>query len=135
MKDPKKAADLKRKMEDLGHGGGDPTAPLLEAMKEDARNRAKSAELQLEQFEKNKTNDKLLKDLGMTPEEYARFLDDFKKETAKLKKEADDLDQAREHDVKGAGLGEREPGRQARIAQRRERRHPRRPIGRRPRLR
>jgi|GEM_PF-1218711 len=104
MKDPKKAADLKQKMQDLGHGGGDPTAPLLEAMKEDARNRAKSAELQLEQFEKNKTNDKLLKDLGMTPEEYARFLDDFKKETAKLKKSADDLDKLENMTLKGPAL-------------------------------
>src|SRR5213082_3498996 len=56
MKDPKKAQDLKDKLEKINPKGGDPTAPLREAMKEDARNRAKSAELQLVEFEKNRFN-------------------------------------------------------------------------------
>src|SRR5205085_1924686 len=56
LKDPRKAQDLKNKLEKINPKGGDPTAPLREAMKEDARNRAKSAELQLVEFEKNRFN-------------------------------------------------------------------------------
>src|SRR5439155_1268364 len=63
--------------------GGDPTVPLREAMKEDARNRARSAELQLENFEKNKNNKDLHDAAGMTPEQYKKFLDDFRNYSAK----------------------------------------------------
>jgi hypothetical protein len=67
---------------------------IPEQMKEDARNRAKSAELQLEQFEKNKDNKDLLNDLGKTPEEYEKFLEDYRKYAAKLKQEAEEMDKA-----------------------------------------
>lgn len=108
MKDPKKMEELKKQAEEMAKqgrgsvdddgkihpGGGDPTVPVREAMKEDARNRAKSAELQLEQFEKNKDNKELLKELDMTPDQYENFLKRFREETARLKKEADDLAKA-----------------------------------------
>jgi hypothetical protein len=109
MNDPQKAEELKRKLEEMAKNGGgeldprgnavpkgagSPQSKVLEAMKEDARNRAKSAQLQLEQFEKNKGNQELLKDLGMTPEQYQKFLDNFRNYSANLKKEADDLEKA-----------------------------------------
>ena len=108
MKDPKKAEELKKQLEEMAKKGGaevdkdgkinpkggDPTVPVREAMKADARNRAKSAELQLIDFEKNKYNKQLLEDAKMTPEQYAEFLKKFEKEVAKLKQEADDLEKA-----------------------------------------
>lgn len=94
MKDPKRAEELKKKLEELRHGGGDPSVPVNDAMKEDARNRAKSAQLQLEQFEKNKDNKDLLKELNMTPEEYQAFVDRFRKQAESLKKEVDELEKA-----------------------------------------
>lgn len=94
MKDPKRAEELKKKLEELRHGGGDPSVPVNDAMKEDARNRAKSAQLQLIEFEKNKDNKDLLKELNMSPEEYQAFVERFRKQTEQLKKEADDLDKA-----------------------------------------
>jgi hypothetical protein len=94
MKDPKKAEDLKSELKKWNQGGGDPTAPVREALKEDARNRARSAQLQLENFEKNKNNKELLDDLGMTPEQYSDFLKKFREHAEKLQKEADDLEKA-----------------------------------------
>ncbi len=107
-KDPKKAEELKKQLDEMAKKGGaevdpdgnivpkggDPTVPVREAMKVDAKNRAKSSQLQLEQFEKNKDNAQLLEDTGMTQEQYEKFLDNYRKEVAKLKKDADDLDKA-----------------------------------------
>ena len=107
-KDPKKAEELKKQLDEMAKQGGaevdpdgnivpkggDPTVPVREAMKVDAQNRAKSSQLQLEQFEKNKDNAQLLEDTGMTQEQYEKFLDNYRKEVAKLKKDADDLDKA-----------------------------------------
>jgi hypothetical protein len=108
MNDPKKAEELKKQLEEMAKQGGGELDPngnivpkgggqqskVLEAMKEDARNRAKSAQLQLDKFEKNKGNKDLQEKVGMTPEQYQKFLDDFRDYTARLKKEADDLEKA-----------------------------------------
>jgi len=111
MKDPKKAEELKKKLDELAKkggsnvdddgkfnpkngAGGDPTIPVREAMKEDAHNRARTAQLQLENFEKNKDNKGIQRELNMTPEEYQAFLDRFRKHAEQLKKEADDLENA-----------------------------------------
>jgi hypothetical protein len=105
-KDPKKAEELKKELEEMAKKGGaevdddgkinpkggDPTVPVREAMKEDARNRAKSAELQLEHFEKNRFNKEVHDAVGMSQKDYDDFLNRFEKEVAKLKKEADDLE-------------------------------------------
>jgi hypothetical protein len=107
-----KAEDLRKQMEEMakksaGAGGdkpdgnrvpkgpsGSPDVKLQQAMREDARNRAKSAELQLEKFEKNKNNKDLLDRLKMSDREYENFLEAYRKEAARLKQAADDIEKA-----------------------------------------
>ncbi|MDB5306031.1 MAG: hypothetical protein JWO38_233 [Gemmataceae bacterium] len=73
---------------------GSQDTKLKEAMKEDARNRAKSAELQLETFEKNKDNKDLLDRLGWDRDKYGKFLKLWQEEVARLKQEADEAEKA-----------------------------------------
>ena len=69
-------------------GAGSPDTKLADAIKENAKNRAKSAELQLEQFEKNQFNKDLQEKLGWSQDQYDQFLDGYRKEVERLKKDA-----------------------------------------------
>ena len=62
------------------------------AMDDDPRNRAKSAQLNLEQFEKNRFNRDLQDRLGWTQEQYDRFLDDYRREADRLRRDAAEAD-------------------------------------------
>ncbi|MBX9623159.1 MAG: hypothetical protein K2X82_05040 [Gemmataceae bacterium] len=109
MNDPQKAAELQQKLKEMAEkgpaGANDPTGrtpkgtgpstvPLNPEAKADARNRARSAELQLERFEKNRENQEFRDRLGMSDDEYDAFLKRWRKETALRQKEADDLEKA-----------------------------------------
>ncbi len=71
-----------------GVGGG---AITKEAMEEDARNRLKTAELQLEQFEKKRYDEAFQKKQGFTDAEYKKFLDDYEKHVQKLRDEVNKI--------------------------------------------
>ncbi|HSQ55175.1 MAG TPA: hypothetical protein VLM40_05465, partial [Gemmata sp.] len=73
-------------------GGGEDTSALPSAMESDPRNKAKAAELQLEDLKKQKYGP--LRDaLKWTPEEYERFLVDAEKRVKKLQEEADKFEE------------------------------------------
>jgi collagen type III alpha len=98
MKDPARAEDLRQQMEQLpkdlrprGGAGGDRKGSLHE---DDPRNRLRSAELQLQQFEKNRNNKELQDRLGWTQEEYDRFLSEQQKRVAQMREEVAKRDQA-----------------------------------------
>src|SRR5207253_10443724 len=97
MKDPQKAEELKKKFDEAmrqargkdsdptGKAGGDPTAPLKPAMADDPRNRAKSAELQLEELKKALDNPEIRKQAGFSsPEEAERFLEGYERMVKEL---------------------------------------------------
>jgi hypothetical protein len=103
--DPKQEQDLEKKIDEQAKKSGnrnsgpvDPKLPrgnpgpsaekINPPMKDDPRNRAKTAELQLEEFEKNRYNRDLQNRLGWTPEEYEKFLDAQRKRVEQLQKEA-----------------------------------------------
>jgi len=103
--DPKLDDELQKKIEEeakkMGKGGQGPVDPtkqrgpvtgsndkLLPAIEGDPRNRAKTAELQLEEFEKNRYNRNLQDRLGWSPEQYQEFLDAQRKRVEQLQKEA-----------------------------------------------
>jgi hypothetical protein len=107
LTDPKTADDLRKQLEEMAKRGpagdepdtprggpGSPTVPLNPEAVADAKARARSAELQLEQFERNRDNKELLDQLGMSDQDYAEFLERFRQNAATLKKEADDLEKA-----------------------------------------
>ena len=75
-------------------GAGRSNPEINDAMKDDPKNRAKSAELQLEQFEKNRFNKDLQERLGMSQDDYDRFLGDFRKEVDRLKQDATEPEKA-----------------------------------------
>lgn len=79
-------------------GGGD-GPKTKEAMEEDARNRLKSAELRLEEFERKKYDEAFQKKQGFTPAEYQKFLDGYEKHVEKLR---DDV-------KKGVATGDKPP--------------------------
>ena len=66
--------DLKKQIEDEMRRQRSPADPPLPAMEDDPRNRAKTAQLQLEEFEKNRYNNDLHERLGWKPGEYEEFL-------------------------------------------------------------
>lgn len=84
-------------------GNADPTAPPgseservdLEAAKEDARNRLKSAELQLDQFEKNRYNKAIQEAKGWSQKEVDDLIDGKRSEVEALKAQLADLEQGR----------------------------------------
>lgn len=71
---------------------GGVTPNNAKAMDDDPRNRAKSAQLNLDQFEKNRYNRDLQDRLGWTQEEYDRFLEDYRREADRLRRDADEAD-------------------------------------------
>jgi hypothetical protein len=58
------------------------------AMEDDPRNRAKTAQLQLQEFEKHLYDKDLHEKLGWTPEQYERFVKDYEKRVKQLQEEA-----------------------------------------------
>lgn len=110
MNDPAKAEELKKKLDEMAKQGasgtpepdgnrtpkspGTPTTKVNPAMEDDPRNRAKSAQLQLIDFEKNQFNKDLHDKLGWTQEEYDRFLEGYRKQVESLQKQADDAAKA-----------------------------------------
>lgn len=74
--------------------GGNLDPNNAKAMDDDPRNRARSAELTLDQFERNRYNRDLQDRLGWTQEQYDRFLADYRREVARLQRDADDANRA-----------------------------------------
>jgi collagen type III alpha len=111
--DPQKAKEAQDKLNDLvkeltaSSGGklderketpkvaGPTTTKLNPAMQEDARNRLKSAELQLEDLKKVLNDPELQKQAGFeSPEEYERFFKGFNEMVERRRKEVAALEQA-----------------------------------------
>ena len=107
MNDPKEQEALKKKIEELAKknppkgtggkgeipkewtpGGGQNTESPKPGTEDDPRNRAKTAQLQLEDFQKNRYNNDLKEKLGWTQEKYDAFLRDQAKRAEQLQKEA-----------------------------------------------
>ena len=106
---PKEKEDLQNKIDDIakhtpGAGKGPidkhanvpgaSTDPLKPAMEDDPRNRAKTAQLQLEEFEKHRYDKDLHDKLGWTPEDYRRFLERQRELVEQRTKEAEAFDEA-----------------------------------------
>jgi hypothetical protein len=81
-----------RSKDDRFNEGGNLDPNNAKAMDADPRNRAKSAELTLDQFERNRYNRDLQDRLGWTQEQYDRFLDEYRREVARLQRDAADAD-------------------------------------------
>ncbi len=69
-----------------GTGGSGP--PVKAAMKDDPKNRIKSAELQLEEFKKNEFNKDLHEKMGWSQEQYDRFVKGYEEMVGKMRQEA-----------------------------------------------
>jgi hypothetical protein len=88
-KNPKDFEDLKKELEKwrMGPRGGSPEAKG--PMEDDAKNRLKTAELNLEEFEKNRYNKALQAKQGWTQEEYDEFLKGYRKRVEDMRKEVE----------------------------------------------
>ena len=92
---PEEAEKLKKQLEEMAKKPGDDFKPMglgsspppKGAMEEDKKNRLKSAELMLEEFEKNRDNKALQAKQGWTKEEYEKFLKDYSDYVEKLRTE------------------------------------------------
>lgn len=85
--DPKDAEELKKELEKWRQGRG--SSPAAKGpMAEDAKNRLKTAELMLEEFEKNRYNKAIHEKQGWTQAEYDQFLKDYQDYVERLRKEA-----------------------------------------------
>ncbi|HEY1191414.1 MAG TPA: hypothetical protein VGE74_27515 [Gemmata sp.] len=93
------AKDQGKKEHDPRRGGLGSGVRTKEAMEEDARNRLKTAELQLEQFEKKRYDEAFKKKQGFTDAEYEKFLRDYERHVEKLREDA----------KKGIASGDRPP--------------------------
>jgi hypothetical protein len=82
----KLAGEGKKPNENWKPGGGDSTPPKGPA-DEDPKNRLKTAELNLEEFEKNRYNKALQDKKGWTQAEYDRFLKDYDDYVKRLRDE------------------------------------------------
>jgi collagen type III alpha len=89
MPDPKDIEDLKKKLEEWRQQqrGGSPEAKG--AMEDDPKNRLKTAELNLIEFEKNQYNKALQAAKGWTQPEYDEFLKGYRERVEQLRKEVD----------------------------------------------
>jgi collagen type III alpha len=93
--DPEKLNDLKDKVaREAKTGGGSDNTPPKPATEADPRNKAKAAQLQLEQFEKERFGT-LPDRLKWTPEQYKEFLDQVANRTKKLEVEAEKFAEAK----------------------------------------
>jgi hypothetical protein len=82
------AKDRAKKPHDPTGKGLGTGAATKEAMEEDARNRLKSAELQLDQFEKKRYDEAFKRKQGFTDAEYEKFLSDYSKYVEKMREDA-----------------------------------------------
>jgi hypothetical protein len=107
--DPKEQQDLRDKLNDLtknnppgqspapggddikGQGPGG-SGELAKPLEDDPKNRAKTAQLQLEDFEKNRYNKELQDRLGWTQEDMDRFLKNWGDHVERLQQQADEAD-------------------------------------------
>jgi collagen type III alpha len=80
--------------EKFGPHGGNPDPKNAPPIADDPKNRAKSAELTLDRFERNRYNRDLQDKLGWTQEDYDRFLSDYRREVERLRREANEADLA-----------------------------------------
>jgi hypothetical protein len=95
MQDPKKVEEARKKFEDMANkfnkdfriGGQGSRGQEGSLHQDDPKNRLKTAELQLQQFEKNRHNSELQKQLGWTQQEYDRFLAEQQKRIAQMRDE------------------------------------------------
>ncbi len=102
--DPRKAEAARKRMAEWAKNHPPPGPPLPKPKdfrvggegsrgqegslhEDDPRNRLKTAELQLQQFEKNRHNKELQSKLGWTQEEYDRFLAEQQKRVAQMRDE------------------------------------------------
>ncbi|MBM3978679.1 MAG: hypothetical protein FJ304_00045 [Planctomycetes bacterium] len=79
---------LKREMEEWNKGPGRGT-PNKGPMESDAKNRAKTAQLQLEEFKKDENRDRIKKQKDWTDAEYDKFIKDMERYVDELKKVAE----------------------------------------------
>jgi hypothetical protein len=77
------------RQEDLSHGGGRTGEKPNPADPTDPRNKARTAQLQLEDFEKHRYDPDLHEKLGWTQPEYEEFLKKAAERTRQLQKEAE----------------------------------------------
>ena len=70
--------DSEPRGDDIRPGGAGARGMPEKLLEDDPKNRLKTAELQLERFEKNRYNKELQNRLGFTPEEYERFLESYR---------------------------------------------------------
>lgn len=84
----KQAKERAKKEHDPKGGGLGTGARTKEAMEEDARNRLKTAELQLEQFEKKRYDEAFKRKQGFTDAEYEKFLRDYERYVEKMREDA-----------------------------------------------
>ena len=108
--DPKRAEKAMKDLQDMAKGkvpdregeGDDPEkewkpgsgafkGPDGKPWEDNPKNRLKAGQLQLEKFEKNRYNTELHKKLGMTEEDYAKFLDGYREMVARQKEVVDNL--------------------------------------------
>lgn len=111
MNDPKTDEEMKKKLEDLskngwGRGKGpiDPNQPRQgpgastdrpkDAIEDNPSNRAKTAQLQLEEFEKHRYDRNLHERLGWTQQQYEDFLKAQEERVRQLAKEAEAYEEA-----------------------------------------
>jgi hypothetical protein len=79
---------LKREMEEWNQGPGRGTANKG-PMESDPKNRAKTAQLQLDEFKKDENRDRIKKQKDWTDAEYDKFIKDMERYVEQLKKAAD----------------------------------------------
>jgi hypothetical protein len=89
-KDPKQVDKARQKVDDFlrANNFSATSPPPLPPEAADPRNKAKTAELQLEEFEKHRGDRNLLERLKWTDEQYEEFLKDAAKRVEQLQKEA-----------------------------------------------
>jgi hypothetical protein len=75
--------------------GGAAADPPPEEMDADPRHQARSAALQLQEFERNRSNEELLRRLGWTPEDYERFLEAQRQYVEQLQRQAQAYEERR----------------------------------------
>ena len=88
----KKNAEEAKKSKNPPRGPSDKPDTPGDRLKDDARNRLKTAELQLERFEKAKADKELQKKLGYTPEQYEEFLKGYRAMVDQQQQEVKKLD-------------------------------------------
>ena len=85
------AKEQSKQPHDPSQKGLGSSPPPKGAMEEDARNRLKTAELRLEDFEKKRYDEEFQKKQGFTDAEYKKFLEDYERHVENLRKDVNKL--------------------------------------------